>query len=165
MWTAWLKKPKLATTTTHTWVDESPWPQDTKRHKHGNVSNINILSLHLCHQVRRKGDRPAGPFFLFFLLLLRCLSWAKASAAFCSCATKISMSSRAQLRICWRETCWGLACEEYSNVRHKLDKEKHSPHPFQCAEPAFRVTLSHFVWQLACLHSKTKLMALHKKIT
>lgn len=68
--------------------------------------------------MRRKGDRPAGPFFLFFLLLLRLLSWVKASAAFCSRDTKISMSSRAQLRIC----CVAQRREGRGRVRSRIEQ-------------------------------------------
>lgn len=108
--------PKLATTTTHTSLGESPGPQDTERHKHGNVINIDISSPQSCHRKRRKGDRPAGPFFLFFLLLLRWLSWEKASAAFCSRDTKISMSSRAQLSICWGSISEHIALQAWHQL-------------------------------------------------
>lgn len=50
---------------------------------------------------------PAGPFFPFFFPFFRWFSCLKASAAFCSRATNHSMSSRAQLRICWGQSGGG----------------------------------------------------------
>lgn len=96
----------------HTLMTGHPLTQDTKGRKRSEVNNMTILFLQSCHHNRRKGDRPAGPFFLFFLLLLRWLSCEKASAAFCSRATKTSMSSRAQLRICWGDRNTGFLTSE-----------------------------------------------------
>lgn len=52
---------------------------------------------------------PAGPFLPFFFPFFRWFSCLKASAAFCSRATNHSISSRAQLRICWGQRGSGVS--------------------------------------------------------
>lgn len=146
----------MACTATPASLAEGPGSQDTRRQTNYNVSNMKLLPQHSLHCMRKKGDRPAGPLFLFFLLLLRWLSWEKASAAFCSRDTKISMSSSAQLRICWGTKILGFSRRKHSETIREIWAVERSPRPSQYAEPAFHATRLQFVQRLVSLHPNTE---------